>query len=360
MWTARFSDGRSAASKAVSVRLSPDALIIEDDAGSELDRWPLGQLEQIDEPTRAGEVRLKRGAGGAGRLTVAEAGFGEALREAAPHLHRGPDWRLVLRRTAIWGANAGAIVLLLVFGIPRLAGTIAAIVPVAWERALGEQVLAQVVAVLGHDGEEGTATCNAPAGRAALDKLVARLASGIDTPYRFNVVVIRSRQVNALALPGGHIVVLGGLLEFAASADEVAAVLAHEMAHVAGRHVTRAMIRNMGYGLILEAMIGGSGLGGSAADVGTFLLTTSYSRRAETEADTVGRSILHEAGLASGGLAPFFERLAEKYGDLPESLAFLSSHPSVSERTEASRAAAQKGDPALDASGWRALTAICE
>ncbi len=358
-WAARFADGRSAATRRAQVRLDADALTIRDEVDRELASWPLADLALVDDASADPPVRLKRGDDGDERLTVAEAGFREALLDAAPHLRGGVRRRGFRRRAAMWVAGVGVFFVVAVFGVSRFAAIVASAIPIGWEESLGDRVLGQIVFLFTGEADGEAGFCDARAGRAALERLTARLAAGLDTRYRFKVVVVKSEHINALALPGGRIAMLSGLIEFADSPDEVAGVLAHEMAHVVERHVTQAMVRDMGYGFLLEIVTGGTGLTDVAAGAGTLMLKLSFSRNAEAAADTIGRSILHGAGLRSGGLAELIDRLPKPKSGLPDSLEFLSSHPPTGPRAAADRAGARDGQAAMTDVEWRALGSIC-
>lgn len=245
---------------------------------------------------------------------------------------------------------------LLWFALPRFAAATAQAIPVSWEVALGEQVFEQVVALFAVPDGERPKFCEAEAGRQALDRLSDRLAAVADSPYAFRVTVLDSEITNAFALPGGRIVILRGLIDFAESPDEVAGVLAHEMGHVTHRHGTEGIVKSLGLAFFFGVMLGdlGSGIVGLAGET---LVSTSFSREAETEADQEALTLLQGAGLSAEGVSRFFARLEETYGDMPAALALLSTHPSNESRAQ--RFAGAGGAAALSEADWQALKAIC-
>ncbi len=349
-----FSDGRSAARRGVRVRLAETALVLSCDDGTAVATWPYGELKLVDELRRGRPVRLTSALDPDARLSVADDEFRAPLFAAVPDLRRrGPLGPIPWLRGAVWGVGIAALVAALVVALPRLAGPVAALVPVEWEAALGEQVADRLLANVN--------VCTSAAGTEALQRLVDRLAAARDAPYSFSVRVADVDKVNAFAAPGGYVVMFRGLLGFAESPDEVAGVLAHEMAHVVERHATEAIIRSAGLSLLFEVLTGGaSGLAGLGAEAGELLLTLSYSRRAEAEADAVAVAMLEAAGIRGAGLGSFLARLDRRGRDLPEGLAFLSSHPPSRARAEAVSAATGAGRPAMPAADWRALKSICE
>lgn len=353
---ARYADGRTARLYPVRVHLEPKGLAIVDEGGGRLAVWPYDQLEAAEAVAKGRPVRLRLADDAGARLTLEPDASLDALWRAAPHLTRGRRMdRRAWRRVGLMAASVAAIVVVLVLGVPRLADALTGLVPVSWEEATGAAIRREVVDLFIGDGEAGP-ICAAAEGRAALERLTERVAAPIDTEFRFRVTVANSKTVNAFAAPGGYIVILRGLIDFAETPDEVAAVLAHEMAHVVRRHPTRGIIRNAGYSLLFDALMGGSWAGGA----GEMLIASSYGREAEAEADALGAEFLRAAGLRNDGNIAFFERLKKKHGDMPRALALLSSHPLTDDRIAALRALKSDGDPALSQSDWQALRRICE
>ncbi len=172
------------------------------------------------------------------------------------------------------------------------------------------------------------------------------------------VTVVRDTMVNAFALPGGHVVVMTGLIAAAESPEEVAAVIGHEIGHVTHRHAMKRMARQLGLTVLLGLILGDAGaLESLAREVGLGLATNAYSREQETEADGAGLAMLREARVGPEGMVDFFERLDAVEPGLP---AFLSSHPPSRERAEAARRAI-RSTPAYEAApfplDWEAVRA---
>lgn len=138
----------------------------------------------------------------------------------------------------------------------------------------------------------------------------------------FQFRIVENEMVNAFALPGGHVVVFTGLLEAAETPEEVAGVIAHELAHVTRRHGIRQVVKAAGLTAVISVTLGDlSGLESLVVEV----LQNGYGRDAETEADEEGVRMLVEARIDPRGMARFFERLAEEQEiDMPE---WLSTHP---------------------------------
>ena len=357
-----FNDGVTAARREVAVALEPNGLRILDRAGgAEIVLWPYDALRHRDEHFSAGPLQIKA-AGGEARLTLDDAALLAALVERAPQLAlaRGGLGRGVVKWSLLallaMAVLAGALWIVL----PRAARVVAAVIPVSWEAALGEQVYEQIGEIFAQmEGKDEVRACvGDSASRRVLDDLTSRLAAASDSPYDFRIAVLDLDTPNAFALPGGRIVLLRGLLDFAESPDEIAGVLAHEMGHVVERHGTEGIVHALGLTFFFGVMLGDMG-SGSIGLLGEALVSNAFSREAETEADRSALDTLGRAGLASGGLLRFFERLKAEHGDVPALLAVLSSHPRHEDRLEMFARAGPGGAPALADSDWKALKDFC-
>lgn len=244
---------------------------------------------------------------------------------------------------AIGGAiAASAAVLALGYFLPQW---LTPLIPQSWERAYGDALV----------GDFGGKACAGAEGQAALDRMAARLSPGTNVRVR----VVDIGIVNAAALPGGHVVIFRELITDASGPDEVAGVLAHEIGHVEERHVTQAMVRELGVGLIV-AMLGGT-TGNNAQTV----LSLNYGRGAEREADGYALGALTRANVSPRGTAAFFERLGRGergLGRVGDALGYLSSHPLSAERQarfERSFQPRRAYRPAMTRVEWNALRRIC-
>jgi predicted Zn-dependent protease len=167
-----------------------------------------------------------------------------------------------------------------------------------------------------------------------------RLAARTTGPkYRYSFTVANYREINAFALPGGPVWVHRGAIAAAANEAQLAAVLAHEIAHISQRHaadqVSKQLVANGFIGL-LGAMLGNN-RSAQSAQLGARVLAGGYmlkfSRDDEREADTVGARIMSRAGWDAREMIAFMETLRRAQGRDPASLeVFLSSHPAPGER----------------------------
>ena len=156
-----------------------------------------------------------------------------------------------------------------------------------------------------------------------------------DVTYHFTV--IESDQVNAFAAPGGYVYFYTGLLREMQSESEMAAVMAHEISHVVGRHSIKRVQSAMGVALAYDLVFGGDNPGkavDAAIGIGMNLAFSGYSRDAEREADRFGIHYMVKAGYEPKGAVAMFETLGRLGGSgsagVFEKLA--SSHPDTQER----------------------------
>ena len=341
-------DGTSAAARTVHLHLMTRTLVIAHPSGGIVDRWALGSLKTVG-PRLDDEIKLRSIERGTERLVVRDPGF---IRAVARHL---PDVdaprrarRLAVKIVALAAATATAMAGLYV-GLPAATRAVVPHLPTAWEVAWGEGLIDRFA--------PPHTRCTWDEGQAALDRLTARLAAHADLPVPIAVHVIRREEVNAFALPGGQVVLFEGLLGAAEGVEEVAGVLAHELAHVHHRHVVERLIEVAGIGVVISTLMGDVTL---VSGVVAGLAATSYSRDKEREADAKAIEILTAAGIDGRGLVRFFERLDAQRGQLEAAVALMSTHPLSADRAATLGRLAQPGAPGLTGPDWRALQQICD
>jgi predicted Zn-dependent protease len=296
--------------------------------------WPYREIRQT-QGTYAGEhVRLERGGDLSEALLVSDVAFLSALREAAPDTHFHDPARRRFRVGLVVVAGVAAIVAgvgLYLFALPAVAGVAAERVPVHWEARLGDAIVEHIAPV--------SARCADGERQARIDALAAAVLKPVSpSGYTFRIAVADTPMVNALAAPGGAIVVFRGLLDRTDSAEELAGVLAHEFQHVLHRHATRAIFQHASAGILMAAVVGDvSAVVAFGLEGARMLGDLSMSRQAEAQADRDGMQMLHEAGIDTAGMVSFFAKLAELHGD-PGRGKYLMSHPAPQERLATMRA----------------------
>lgn len=240
--------------------------------------------------------------------------------------------------------------------LPSLGDPAAAVLPLGEEQRLGQRLMLEIW--------RSPLYLDDPVTLAYVQTLWARLldtarsrgdvAPELDASFSWDLFLIRERTLNAFALPGGHVGIHLGLLAATGSADEFAAVLAHELTHVSQRHIARGFATGQRQGtlgtaalllgLLLAARAGSpdiaqAAVAGSQAAVIQGQL--NFSREMEREADRIGAAIHAQSGFSPHGTAAMFDRL-EQAARLNDSAAhaYLRTHPLSSERLAEARARA--------------------
>jgi len=327
-WQGHYLDGKTADKQAVEIQLLQEGLKITTKSGAVF-LWPYQEIRQTQGFYRNEPVQLERGGKIPEILLIQDHEFLTSLHlftpKAAKRFHN-PALRGLRLRLTLYAA--GGIIALGVFfyiwGIPLLAKTLTPHIPLKWEKGMGNSALGFLAP------EEKR--CNNKELQQAVDEIVARLSAADPDSYSFKVFMVKSPVFNAVALPGGNIVVFGGLLEKAESPEYLAAVIAHEMQHIKKRHVTKRIIEDYSTGLIISAVAGdvtGSMLYG--VKIAHNLAMLSYSRQDEEEADAGGVKLLIDANLDPQAMISFFEIMKEKNPKfkMPQ---YLSTHPDTTER----------------------------
>ena len=176
-----------------------------------------------------------------------------------------------------------------------------------------------------------------------LGRRIADAAGKRELDYRFFVVV--DDEINAFASPGGYVYVNTGTIQQARNVAELAGVLAHEIGHVARRHLAANLGRRRAanaarqIGVVAAAVAAGPA-GASAANMlgglASLAALNSFGRDAEREADVFAVEVLPEAGYDPEGLLSFFQTLLRQRSEAPPG-SFLSDHPATDERIEETR-----------------------
>ncbi len=226
-------------------------------------------------------------------------------------------------------------------GLPELSGAESAALSPAMERKLGEHIM--------RDIRRNRDYLNDATVQEYLNNFGTRLLTATpeargDGNYDYFFFAVRDSRLNAFALPGGFIGVHSGLVLAADSESELASVMAHEISHVAQRHIARMLGKQQNDSLIsMAAILLGMLAAGSNADLAQAAMLggtgfaaqrqLNFSREAEREADRLGLQILRNAGFDTAGAVSFFERLQRAnrvYND--NAPVYLRTHPLTTER----------------------------
>ena len=136
--------------------------------------------------------------------------------------------------------------------------------------------------------------------------------------------------INAFCIPGGHLFVYTGLLNLCTSKDEIAGVLAHEIAHAEKRHSINQLAQQLGFQMILESILG---LNSSWLGLGAQLMQLKFSRADELEADQFAYYLLKDKNYNTDALLTFFNKMNQL--NQVHVLEFMSTHPETENRIQA-------------------------
>jgi predicted Zn-dependent protease len=170
-----------------------------------------------------------------------------------------------------------------------------------------------------------------------VDAIGQRIVAGLDGSFfDYQFLVVRDPNVNAFAVPGGYIYVHSGLITDADSADEIAAVLGHEVAHVHAHHLARQQeaTRFMNYASLLGVLLSViQPAVGALATAASASATLQYRREFEQEADYLGVRYLRSTPYDARAMLDFFKKLGEEARAQPnDAPPYLLSHPLTDER----------------------------
>jgi len=213
-------------------------------------------------------------------------------------------------------------------------GTKALALSIEEERKMGEQFFLQISNTFQLVEDDFANTYINDLGEYLLSSLETR-------PFPFRFYIINENDLNAFAGPGGHIFFFTGLIEVMEDVDELAAVMAHEIAHVSARHLAERMEQNTKMqlatlaGLLLGALVGGEARGaimtGSMAAVMQKQL--AYSRDDERQADQLGYKYMSAAGFDPSAMILTLKKIQKGQMMHPNQIpAYLLTHPGGAER----------------------------
>ncbi len=172
-----------------------------------------------------------------------------------------------------------------------------------------------------------------------LAEVVGRLMAAAEQPASFTVTILDSSEVNAFALPGGYVYVTRGILALASDSSELAAVLAHEMAHVFLRHARARTNRERTTEIVDRVVTGvfGGDAGTDQSANRSRMSLAAFSQQQELAADREGVMLAGKAGYDPHAAARFLgamSRFAQFSAGAQQTDDFLSSHPSTPDRIQ--------------------------
>ncbi len=243
------------------------------------------------------------------------------------------------------------LLLLIIFGLPVLAKPIAKILP--------QQLAQHISEYISIPFENSFGVCKNPQGLAALNKLTKHLSSAAQIQQPISVIVINDPDANnAFATPNGKILLFAGLLAATDNQQQLAGIIAHEIAHTMLLHPEIAIVRDNGLFILLLAMFG------KDPTIQHHLLTLNFSRQAEFAADNLAVELLNQTQIGTAGLIDFLKKInSPETNSLVNIGDLLATHPAISERIRKIQQTDNNGQiksrPLLTDSEWQALKNIC-
>lgn len=304
----------------VTVRAEPGVLFIETETGV-LHDWTLGDIDSaraIDD----GTVILQNGKL---FLEVADGAFIAALERSFPKnrlLHHS-----FFDRIGALGCLVALVVVVLpllalyLFALPGLAENAAQKVSPETEKQIGDGWYQSLTAEYRIDSVKTGLV------QAFYDSLHYGGA------YDIRITVVKEPVINAFAIPGGHIVVFDSIIGIMDAPEQLAALLAHEAAHIRLKHSMRAIFRELANNLFFTIVLGNySDVSAIVAQHGDQLAGLSYSRSLELEADAFGLELMEHSHIPLRGLPDLFRKMNHAAGPDVEMPTFMSTHPAIEER----------------------------
>jgi Zn-dependent protease with chaperone function len=245
---------------------------------------------------------------------------------------RPERWAHLLESRLRYALAALVVAVLIVFvglrwGMPAVALLATHTLPAGLDSRIGEESLALMDKI-----SLSRSTLPAARQRALAHKLDAQCRQQACPPYRLLFRDSRLFGANAMALPGGAVVVTDALVSLSHDDEEVLAVIAHELGHVQHRHSLRLALQSIGAGILLVAITGDIGsFSDLAAGLPSLLLQSGYSRDMEREADAYALRWLNAACIPPRRFADLLGRIDK---DASDKTNLLNSHPGTRERIE--------------------------
>ncbi|WP_169568616.1 M48 family metallopeptidase [Sneathiella limimaris] len=364
--TAEYYDGSSARGIPVRVALVNEDLEIRDAANILLATWALTLIRDENIPEDPTSLYLSLSAQNNARLRLSDPVLVETLRNRCPKLRArrkiaSSDW------VKPFAATIAVIVLIAGFvwyGIPWVADPLSRLIPQSTLSGIGQGVEKQIIDRFSKGKGENSAVCSEAGGEKLLQRVVGEIvltASEIEerSPETVSIIVVRSKVANALALPGGRMVVFSGLLDMIDNPNALVGILAHEYAHVMGRHPTRLMLSNVGMATITSFLLGDVTGGTIAAAFGQMALGAAYSRDVEEEADRKALQVMSKLSYDIKPMIPVLKELSKKQPTNPM-FDIVNTHPNVDDRVKILQGQPEMAfRPSMTEAEWAEIKTMC-
>lgn len=166
----------------------------------------------------------------------------------------------------------------------------------------------------------------------SLDRIVTQIciANSIDRDF-IKIHLLENDEINAFALPNGHLVIYSGLILNSENPDELSGVICHEIAHIELNHITKKLVQEVGLSALISMTTGNNGSEIIRETAGK-LSSLAFERSMEKEADIKAVDYLIKAKINPEPFANFLYKLSVKENDISQYLSWLSTHPDSRDR----------------------------
>lgn len=326
-----YYDGKSSAEVPVRIAFHNDGMLTIEGRGVTL-RYP---IDHVRIGPRVANTHRNILLPGRGRCATQDnASIDAYLRETG----KQPLTRLVHQLESYSVASAAAVLLVIAcvwatahYGIPRLAKYVAFSIPAEAEQVFVKNSL-DALDKFSFFGPSILSDRR----RASLRKVFVQLADDAQPPsgYRLEFRHGTAMGANALAFPGGVVLITDELVALAKNDDQIAAILAHEIGHQRGRHFVRSLLEGSAAALLVAFVSGDiTSISSAAAGVPTILFRLEFARDHEREADDYAMDIMRRHNIPLESFANILQRLEKEHGgtNIPN---YLSTHPKTLNRTK--------------------------
>lgn len=168
----------------------------------------------------------------------------------------------------------------------------------------------------------------------SVDSIVSKICSANEIDRKsIKLHIIEKDDINAFALPDGHLVVYSGLILKSENQEELSGVICHEIAHIQLKHVMQKLVKEVGLSFLISMATSNKGPEVIKQTV-EMLSSSAFDRSMEKEADIKAVDFLVKTKINPESFANFLYKLSEKEGDGGEHFAWVSTHPESKERAE--------------------------
>lgn len=168
----------------------------------------------------------------------------------------------------------------------------------------------------------------------SIDSIVSHICKSnkIDRE-KIKVHVLNKDEINAFALPNGHLIIYTGLMDYSDNQEELTGVICHEIAHIEQNHVMKKLVKEIGLSVLIS-MTTGNGGAEIIKETAKMLSSSAFDRNLEKEADIKAVDYLTIASVNPEQFAYFLYKLSDKEHAATKYLTWISTHPDSKERSE--------------------------